>query len=70
MCYQVKFLNLTKFSEGELFQSSAERLKTKQAAFEKMRKKKLKKLEVRIKRPEMEPIILLNPQVMLFNLDP
>ena len=57
------------FLDGdELFQSSAERLKAKQEAFNKMIKKKLKRLQVQILYPaptssDYEPILLFEPQV-------
>ena len=52
----------------ELFQSSAERLKAKQEAFNKMIKKKLKRLQVQVLYPaptssDYEPILLFEPQV-------
>ena len=51
--------------DGELFQSSvADRQKAKQAAYEKMRKKKLKKLEIKVKSDSsFEPVLLLAQQV-------
>ena len=52
----------------ELFQSSAERLKAKQEAFNKMIKKKLKRLQVQVLYPaptssDYEPILLFESQV-------
>ena len=55
---------ITYFLDGELFQSSSDRQKSKQAAYEKMRKKKLKKLEIKVKcNNGQEPILILSQQV-------
>ena len=53
---------------GELFESSAERLKAKQEAFNKMTKKKLKRLQDQVRylsstSSDYEPILLFEPQV-------
>ena len=64
-----KTKNKKKISEdGELFQSSvADRQKEKQAAYEKMRKKKLKKLSIKVKSGStVEPILILPLQVTIF----
>ena len=52
----------------ELFESAAERLKAKQEAFNKMTKKKLKRLQIQVRYPaqtssDYEPILLFEPQV-------
>ena len=58
-------------SDAELFQSSvADRQKAKQAAYQKMRKKKLRKLEIKVRLNNgRDPILILAQQVRCLLID-